>query len=104
MQITTIPESMSQTKKDTNSILSFYKDLIQLHRFSGPEKGTFKPVKIGTQGFYIRERISGQEDKGDPKLQPPDPKGRSEGNVLISNYKRGVLDGKIYPWEGVIVG
>ncbi|MGI6577986.1 MAG: glycoside hydrolase family 13 protein [Eubacteriales bacterium] len=97
--------NVANQKKDTNSILSFYKDLIQL-RAASPvlRKGTFKPVKIGRKVFIYEREYLGKKIKVILNFSPRTRRVDLEGNVLISNYKRGVLDGKIYPWEGVIVG
>ena len=97
--------NVADQKNDPNSVLSFYKDLIRL-RSASPvlRKGTFKPLKIGRKVFIYEREYLGRKLKVILNFSPRTRKIDMQGNVLISNYKRGVLDGKIYPWEGVIIG
>ena len=91
-------------KNDQNSILSFYKEIIQLRK----DKevliyGAFKDLII-TKKVFVFERFNDNEKvivaiNITNKPQKIDIK----GNIVVSNYKRELFDGVLSPFEGSII-
>lgn len=96
--------NMSAQLHDSNSVRSFYKTMIALRSSSDVLKyGTFLPIKIKKHLFvYERER----DGRRLTVLLNFSEKARQavfSGNVVLSSYGRKAYDGRLQPYEAVIL-
>jgi glycosidase len=102
-------------KNDPASVLNFYKTLITLRKNSEALKfGKFLPVyanrhlmvyqrlitgtKLGEELYTVALNFSSRERKLPKKLV-----GLLSGSIFLSNTGRTLMEGKLMPWEGIIL-
>ena len=96
--------NLAQQEADPDSIWSWYKALSALRRETEVlRRGTFEPLEAGKQVFAYR-RASG-EDACTVVLNFSDQPAEAahRGAVMMDNYGRETFDGRMQPWEAVIL-
>ena len=98
-------------RSDPGSILNFYKTLIGLRQKTKCLKqGEFLPLYADTRLLVYQRKLENDVytvalnfSSGTAKLPKEAAALVSSGNVVISNTDRTTFDGRLLPWEGVLV-
>nr|MDE7243904.1 DUF3459 domain-containing protein [Oscillospiraceae bacterium] len=90
--------------RDPGSIWSWYKDLCDLRQSSAIlRRGEFMPLEATDQVFAYRRELHGQELTVALNFSDSPARTGCRGTLVRSNCRRQNFDGKLQPWEAVIL-
>ena len=96
---------MESQLNDENSIRNMYKTMIRLRAQSDVLKaGDFKALEIKKDLFAYERNFNGQTLRIVLNFSKREQQTAYQGNVVLSNYGRKTFDGKLKPYEAVILG
>ena len=96
--------NLSRQEKDKDSIWWWYKDLGRLRRDSEVlRRGQFVPLEAGTQVFAYQRVLGGEKLTVVLNFSDQPASVSHRGQVLRSNWNKAHFDGRLSPWEAVIL-
>lgn len=96
--------NLAAQEGEADSIWSWYKDLSALRRErEALRRGTFTPLEAGRQVFAYRRELDGKGLTIALNFSDKEAGVSCRGTLVRSNYPRKDFDGRLRPWEAVIL-